>query len=321
MAKYTKTIGFFTIIGIALFLAGIFYLGGKKLFSSKSEYVLYFERSVSGLSIGAPVVFRGVPLGSVTRISLVFDPRSSTVTIPVYIHLDEDSIVRKSGRGIPEVYHDSIVRQMVQNGLRAKLQMQSLVTGQYRIELDYQKNSTPIFRSSNPNYEIPTVPSPIDQLEQNLSQIPIREISKAFQNILLSLSNALQDGEELKAGIASFHGSFAAIEQLVNSAKPLVTKAEDILQKVDNAAGGVNKELPAILASLKRTLEELSATSVKIKQISIFAQSLMSQNSPAAQDLRRLLKEAGDAARSFHNLADLLNRNPEALFSGKRGAR
>lgn len=321
MANYKKTIGFFTIGGIALFIAGIFFLGGQKLFSTRSEYVLYFDRSVSGLNIGAPVVFRGVPLGNVTRISLVFDPRSSSVTIPVHIHIDENSIVRQSGKEIPDVYQAEIIRHMIQNGLSARLQMQSLVTGQYRIELDYHKGSHQKFHSDKPNNEIPTVPSPIDELEQNISKIPVREIAVSLRTILTSMANALQDGEELKAGIASFHATFAEAERLIKSAQPLITRADSLIEKLDASAGSVSKDLPTILASLKESLDEFKLTAGKIKQMSTFAQGLLSQNSPAVQDLRRLLKEAGDAARSLHNLADLLNRNPEALLSGKRGSR
>ena len=321
MANYKKTIGFFTIGGIILFLLGVFFLGGQKIFSSSSEYVLFFEGSVSGLSIGAPVMFRGVPLGNVTRISLVFDPRSSRVTIPVYIHIDENSIVRKSGLEIPDIQQAEIIRHMVQNGLSARLQIQSLVTGKYLIQLDYHKKSDLKFLSNNPNKEIPTVRSSIDELEHSLSKIPIQEITTSVKTILTGLSNAIQDGEELKAAIASFHATFATADQLIKSATPLINKADQILAKLDLQANALSKDLPAILGNTRQSLEDLTVTSNKMKQIATSVQGLVNQNSPAVQDLRRLLKEAGDTARSLHNLADLLNRNPEALLSGKRGAR
>ncbi|MBQ7584689.1 MAG: MCE family protein [Desulfovibrionaceae bacterium] len=321
MANYKTTIGIFTLGGILLFLAGIFFLGGQKLFSSQAEYVLYFERSVSGLSVGAPVVFRGVPLGNVSRISLVFDPRSSSVTIPVYIRIDENAIVRRTGKEIPEIYQHDIIRYMVQNGLGARLQIQSLVTGQYRIELDYYKNVEMKFHSSKPNNEIPTAPSPIDELQQNLAKLPLEQMSKSLNSILLSLANALGDGEELKAGIASFHKAFAESENLFKTTATLRASLESLLSKLDLSAGTVSKELPGILTNLRTTLEELSATVSRFKNVSTFAQTMFNQNSPAMQDTRRLLKEAADAARSLHNLADLLNRNPEALLQGKRGGR
>lgn len=320
MANYKTTIGVFTVVGILLFIIGIFFLGGKKLFTSQSEYVLYFERSVSGLSVGAPVVFRGVPLGNVTRISVVFDPRSSEITIPVHIRIDENSIVRKSGMDIPEIYQKDIIRYMVQKGLSARLQIQSLVTGQYRVELDYYANADLKFHSNDPNTEIPTAPSPIDELQQNLAKLPLDQMSKSLNRILLSLANALENGDELKAAISSFHATFATAENLLRHS-PILTSSEELLQKLNSQAGIIGRELPQILASLKTTMDELSATAKRAKNVSTLAQNFMQNDSPAMQDLRRLLKEASATARSLHSLADLLNRNPEALLSGKRGSR
>ena len=106
--------------GLGLLALGFIILGGGRLFSNDMQYVLYFDGSVSGLSTGAPVVFRGVPMGSVTRINLVANTRDSNVTIPVYIRIDEQSFVRARGSApISESVREEIVRRMVQRGLRA----------------------------------------------------------------------------------------------------------------------------------------------------------------------------------------------------------
>ena len=92
--SYKTTVGAFVLGGLALLALGIILLGGGRLFNNDLEYVLYFDGSVSGLTTGAPVVFRGVPMGSVTRINLVANSRDSNVTIPVYVRIDERSFVR-----------------------------------------------------------------------------------------------------------------------------------------------------------------------------------------------------------------------------------
>ena len=173
---YKTTVGAFVLGGIALFALGVILLGGGRLFSSDVEYVLYFDGSVSGLSIGAPVVFRGVPMGSVTQISLVANSRDSNVTIPVLIRIDEKSFVRSSGTGVSESFQQEIIRRMVQRGLRARLQLQSLITGQYRVELDFYPDTPANFRSSTPDLEIPTVPSPIDTLQRTLAKLPLEQM-------------------------------------------------------------------------------------------------------------------------------------------------
>ncbi|MBQ1330178.1 MAG: MCE family protein, partial [Desulfovibrio sp.] len=84
LSSHKTAVGFFSIAGVALLVFGLVALGGGRFWKTESEYVLYFGSSVSGLSIGAPVVFRGVPLGSVTHISLVANSTKSNVTIPVH---------------------------------------------------------------------------------------------------------------------------------------------------------------------------------------------------------------------------------------------
>ena len=115
MAKHSfKTaVGAFVIGGLALLVAGIVLLGGGRLFSDDVEYVLYFDGSVSGLSIGAPVVFRGVPMGQVTRISLEANPRDASLTIPVSIRLEENSIVRAGASGeLTDSFRQEIMRRL-----------------------------------------------------------------------------------------------------------------------------------------------------------------------------------------------------------------
>ena len=145
--SYKTTVGAFVLGGLALLVLGIILLGGGRLFSNDLEYVLYFDGSVSGLTTGAPVVFRGVPMGSVTRINLVANARDSNVTIPVYVRIDERSFVRASGSASPsESIQQEIIRRMVQRGLRGRLQLQSLITGQYRVELDFYPATAANFR-------------------------------------------------------------------------------------------------------------------------------------------------------------------------------
>lgn len=101
---YKTMVGAFVLGGIGLFALGLVLLAGSRLFSNDLEYVLYFDGSVSGLSIGAPVVFRGVPMGSVTQISLVANSRDSNVTIPVHIRIDEKALCAPGAEASPRPF-------------------------------------------------------------------------------------------------------------------------------------------------------------------------------------------------------------------------
>ena len=93
-------IGGFVVGAVALAVVGIIIFGSGRFFSKIRRDVLYFEGSVKGLNIGAPVVFRGVKIGTVTDIRLIYNPKSVSVQIPVFIETDPDkfSIVEKGRR-------------------------------------------------------------------------------------------------------------------------------------------------------------------------------------------------------------------------------
>ncbi|MBQ7456506.1 MAG: MCE family protein [Desulfovibrio sp.] len=327
-SSHTKiAIGAFTLGGIALFLLALLTLSGGGFGKESTEYVLYFKGSVSGLSVGAPVVFRGVPLGKVTKINMVYDQQSSTITIPVYIQLDETSIVGLSGEKFSEAEHENIIKHMVQNGLLASLQIQNLVTGQYRIELDYHKiandSSADIPKPISPN-NIPTMPSPIDTLQKSIKSLPMQQIALNLNKILGSLDKALGDGTELNQAIASFHKTFDTFNQTLTTIQtaltdsPIKRSAEASLANVQSISTIIHRELPTLLGSLESTMQNLSQTSERLKRISSVAEQLFAVNAPVMQDIRRLFKESAEAARSLHNLAEMLNRNPEALLKGKQ---
>lgn len=316
---YKTTVGAFVVGGIVLFTLGIILLGGGRLFSNDVEYVLYFDGSVSGLSIGAPVVFRGVPMGSVTQISLVANARDSNVTIPVTIRIDERSFIRNSGRVLSESAQQEIIRRMVERGLRARLQLQSLITGQYRVELDFFPDTPMNFRSSTPDLEIPTVPSPIDTLQRTLARLPIEQLAASLSSILENISAAVDNGK-LKAGVEAFTATFTETQHLLSDS-PLRHALENTLQQVDGASRAMQKELPGALAAFHTAMDNMSQASERLRRVADSAEGTLGRDSPTMNDVRRLLKESIAAVRALRNLADMLERNPEALLKGRQGKR
>ena len=128
-------IGVFVVVAIGLVVAAILILGSGKFFTDKPKFVLYFDGSVKGLAIGSPVVFRGVKVGTVTEIGMLFSKKDLSVLIPVYVELgeadvtmmDDNSLSAKKGarKKILYEYLDALVKQ----GIRAQLEMQSFEIG------------------------------------------------------------------------------------------------------------------------------------------------------------------------------------------------
>ena len=316
---YKTLVGAFVVGGIVLFTLGVILLGGGRLFSNDVEYVLYFDGSVSGLSIGAPVVFRGVPMGSVTQISLVANARDSNVTIPVTIRIDERSFIRTSGRALSESAQQEIIRRMVERGLRARLQLQSLITGQYRVELDFFPDTPMNFRSATPDLEIPTVPSPIDTLQRTLARIPLDQLVGTLSNILENVSAAVDNGK-LKAAVEAFTATFTETQHLLSDS-PLRHSLDNTLSQVDGATRAMQKELPGALASFHSAMDNLAKAAERLRGVADSAENTLGRDSPTMNEVRRLLTESIAAARSLRNLADMLERNPEALLMGRQGKR
>jgi paraquat-inducible protein B len=313
-------VGVFVLGAVALFAIGLVLLTTKTFFSDDTEYVLFFDSSVNGLSIGAPVVFRGVPLGSVTRINLVADAPEGSVTIPVFININAGSIMRSDGvAGVSEEFEQQMVRSMVGRGLRARLHLQSLITGKYAVELDFHPETAPRFRSSHHDLEIPTIPSPIDAFQRALSKVPLEHLLQSIDEILAGLVSALADGK-LKDGIAAFAGTFSETEKLLKEAGLLQT-ITDTLTHLDEAARAVQEQMPASLHSFREARRMLADSAAQLRQAANSAQDIVGRDSPTVADLRRLLQEGEAAARSLRALAGMLERNPESLLQGRKGAR
>ena len=313
--KYKTAVGAFALGGIALLALGVALLGSGRLFSNALEYVLYFDGSVSGLSTGAPVVFRGVPMGS-----LVANSRDSNVTIPVYIRIDDRSFVKSGGyTDLSEEQQREIIQRMIQRGLRARLQLQSLITGQYRVELDFYAGSPANFRSATPDMEIPTIPSPIDTLQTTLAHLPLEQMVDSLSLILQNVGQALQDNS-LGEAIAAFRETFEEARAIVKS-ETLRTTAAQTAQHLAVASAAMGRELPETLNAFRDAMQRMAAAADQLKATAASAQAVLGRDASAGNELRRLLKESTEAMRSLRALADMLERNPEALLKGKRGYR
>ena len=269
---------------------------------------------MSGLSIGAPVVFRGVPMGQVTRISLEANPRDASVTIPVYIRLDENSIVRAGVAGeLTDNFRQEILRRLIQRGLRARLQLQSLITGQYRVELDFLPNTPANFRSPMPDREIPTLPSPIDTLQRTVASLPLEEMARTTAGILEKVNAALA-GDALERGLKAFATSFEEAQTLLAGMQQSQKTLSQALEKLNVAATSAQHDLPQALQSTREAMNNVSSVSLATKAV-------VERNAPLTQELRRLIQESTAAVRSLRAFMDVLERNPEALLRGKQGSR
>ena len=191
--KSSKTlIGAFVVGAVTLLVLSLIIFGSGKFFRKTNKYVLFFEGSVKGLSVGAPVTFRGVKIGVVKDISLTYDPVTKFAFIPVIVETQPYLI-----KGSPVKRSSDNIQYLIKTGLRAQLDMQSLLTGQLAIVLDFLPDKPARLLGLIKGYtEIPTVPSPFGELQKNLGEIPIKDITTDLQESMRSLNVTLKETQE-----------------------------------------------------------------------------------------------------------------------------
>jgi paraquat-inducible protein B len=310
-------VGIFSMLALVLLVAGVGLLASGAFFRDNEDYVLYFEGSVAGLSVGAPVVFRGVPLGRVTSISLVAHEKDEAITIPVGIDIFEQNIrhLGTSGR-VTDAVRDEMIRRMVQQGLRARIALVSLLTGQARIELDFFPDTPIRFRSADPGSEIPTLSSPLEEFSRALSKINLDKIAHNFLQTLENFNNMITS-EELK-------GTLAGLKQIADEASVLLREMPDVVQSAQKALQGIEtaadrtaREVPKLSRDLGLALDNISKAAERAEKLFLDTGRLVSPNSATGRDMQSAVRELAEAARAVRSLARSLERNPESLLRGK----
>jgi paraquat-inducible protein B len=166
-------IGGFVVGAIALIVIGLLVFGGTSWFAQRNTYIAYFPGSVQGLRVGAPVDFRGVTIGEVTDIEVMFDPEGITARIPVVMQFDS-SRIHIVGMARTGSYEEQVER-LIQAGFRAQLQSQSLLTGLLSVNLDFHEDAPVRLEGGDQPYpEIPTIPSGLEQLQESAGDVAMR---------------------------------------------------------------------------------------------------------------------------------------------------
>ncbi|HUC61427.1 MAG TPA: MlaD family protein [Alphaproteobacteria bacterium] len=327
-------VGGFIVGAIALVVLALVLFGSVSLFVTRPVAVAYFEGSVSGLSVGAPVTLRGVPVGSVTDIQLVYDSEHKKIYIPVYMEFTPGKLHRIAGQN-----QKPSLQGAIESGLRAQLQVQSLVTGQLSVEVSFQPG-TPIhlvgLDKSVP--EIPTVPSTFDVFKAKLSDLPLRELADAAIKTLRDL-DALLGSQDAKTLLASLSGSAKAFQgtmqdlqgeigPLLGNLQKTLTDAQatlketeklsaDTRKNVDQVATTANAGMAQTFKQLQQTLAESDATLAATQKTVAAAGTLVAQNSQQRADLDELLRNLTIASESIRSFAEQIDRNPNAVIMGK----
>lgn len=313
-------IGGFVVGAIAVVVAAVVILGSGRWFGTHYQFVCFFKGSVNGLKVGAPVKFRGVPVGSVVavRINLpgVQLPRNITAArargfqLPVIIELDENQFVSRGGRRryiTPKLLHI-----LIQAGLRARLSSESLLTGLLYVDLDFLPD-TPVHLVLKPgqtNYlEIPTVRTKLEVLQEtaqealaNLGQADLQGLVKSLKEAATSIRD-LARSEQLKSVLVSLNATLNSLRKTSHAAR----------KNLNDVSG----RLKPLIASLKQASDRASPALAQAQASLRSLQQTINPNSPAIYNISRAAASLGQASRAVRDLANELQRNPSILIRGR----
>lgn len=252
----------------------------EKTYALRRNWLVYFDESVRGLSVGAPVEIYGIKIGEVSAIDLIYDEKRRELRVPVLLSVEPERI-QNVLKAIPERQAgdpNPLLKWFVEErNLRAQLKTGNLLTGQLLVDLGfYPDEPKAVLAHENDLPVIPSMGGSIEQIQESIARIT-RSLEKVpFDKIGKDLDLLLKESTATVRDV----GAFA--------------------RRLD---GETAPALQESLAALQRTLLEVQGT--------------MGQDSPLNYNLGRSLEELSLTLRSLRELTTAIENRPQSLLFGK----
>jgi paraquat-inducible protein B len=313
------TLGLFMVGGLALGVTGLLLFSTFKFFSETREVIAYFDESLNGLSEGAPVKYRGVTIGSVKRVMVRFNQATNDYAMPVILEVEKKLVRERLGEAT-EFFTESSLEERIKLGLRASLQTESLVTGVLYVDVRPNPRAPPpVFHQIKKLYpELPTEPTQIQKLFNNLSSLDIKSIEKNLNSLLTKLDTTVDalHMADINQGITNL---LASINKLV--ANPDITNAlaglRPTLDQYRELGATVTSKIDPLSNSITNSLAEAHRALAQIRGAGENLRTLLAPESAVRNDLDKALQDLAAAAQSISAFVDFLKRNPNALIVGR----
>jgi paraquat-inducible protein B len=316
---HPRLVGAFVLGAVALVVAAVLLLSSGDWLAKKDRFAVFFPGSVKGLNPGSPVTFRGIKVGEVKDVTAFITTTGPPIQIEVVIELKRDVVEAPEGAARPfaALTGQGLAKELIARGVRARMQSQSLLTGQRYVELDFLPNEPARFAGVSRRYpELPTTPTAmermgdkVEQLMAKIADLPLdqmlEDVRRAIQSvreILESpdlkgvLANARRDAEALGPLLADARGAVADARKMIDTLRP----------EIKETAGSVRETLRTAEDTLdraERTLASIEKTAGGLDEARMTA-------SETLEELERTL-------RTMRVLADYIQTHPEAIVLGK----
>ncbi|HEX6069822.1 MAG TPA: MlaD family protein [Longimicrobiaceae bacterium] len=315
-------IGLFMIGAVVLAVAGVVVLASSTWFSKQSTFISYFSESVNGLEVGAPVKFQGVPVGQVTDILIQIESRDRSFQVPVQYDVDLTRLTSQSGTFL-DLEDPAVLRRQIANGLRAQLQMESIVTGQLYVELAYRTDPEVAELEDRPTRypEIPTSPSLLSafgtqagsvvgdvltilfRVNEMLEAVNMEELNRSVVASAQAVER-LADSDEIRAAMVAIPGMTVQLNSTMEEIELLASRLGGTIDPLQAQMAGTSEELILTLQSMRALVEE--------------SRGVFTPDSGLGYEMEGAMVSMQGAADALRALALSLERNPDMLLRGKK---
>jgi paraquat-inducible protein B len=303
-------IGTFVLGALALVVAAVLFFGGGMLREQRFTVVSFFDASVQGLRVGAPVTFRGVPVGEVKSMGVRVNPRTGQSIIQVNMELVPGMVTLY---GQPRPDSETLVASLVSEGLTAQLVKQSFVTGLLSVELSFRRGAEVSRLGDTSLLELPTVPGDLEGLAKQLQTVDIAAVLESLQRTLAAAEAVLNNpglGQalgELPQIMRSLKRTLGTMEREVGASS---TALQETLGSMRTLAGNLDRDTAGTLGALRETLDSADATLRA-------ARELVDPRGHNAIQVQRTLDDLAAASARLRNLAERVDRDPSVLVRGR----
>lgn len=309
----------FVMAASIIAVAAVMVFGAAKFFSRTENFISFFSESVNGLDVGAPLKYKGVKIGKVEGIFISSSKNIKESSVSVVYSIDIDQLRRKTGTDFKD-YSDWMDEQIAE-GLRAKLNYQSIVTGMLYIELDFiaDKGEKYDLKYGGTRFkEIPAAKSGLSELakgfEKTMADVAKIDFAAIGQNVHSAIVkvNEKLDGIDTKAISDSAVSALKGVDELARN-----KDVAESIKKLDALLSDSDALVNDARAELKKFSASGTSIMARLDEVLRNVNSVVAPQSPFRYQIAVLLKTMNESMSYISNFTDYLQRNPNSLLRGK----
>ena len=302
----------------------------KHAYTKKIKFIMFFDSSIRGLNLGAPVEFKGIKVGTVLDVRLEFDSGSTSFRIPVLIEIEPQRIIERGNQEMDQSHQ--ALQRLVKRGLRARLQTGSLLTSQLFVELDMHPGSPINLSGSDTPYpELPTLPTSnfgaitqsAEDLLAKLNAVDIKEVTSVLIDTIKTANKTMHNADKAIESANTLIGT-PGIPEAIENVRITLKNFKNITQKVDDSN---------LIASATKTLSSVDKTINSADKAINNANTLISAPGipEAIEDIRIALKNfknitqkvndtnlIASASKTLSNVGEIITKSNQTLSNANK---